>query len=401
MVLFSVALVLCMSNVSTIHIFNSNTNIGQQQANMIPEAVTTTTTEVLPDANNGNENGDIPNVDINGDVNKETPVSPDNKIPNNLNNGEFGVWIHTKYNGVTNSVKLDIDLEQFKLMLNSLAWKYYNINFEQQGDTRVGIQFSRTQIYVPGESDPYVNVVQTQFEFTTSCDTNKDVEASLEVRFPFSLLSKSSISQSDQWNSPESTISQKLAKVSLAISEKTHSKLFKIISEKLVGIHIQTDENNVNTQPVPLNSESYFCIGIGFSSPDGEKLPGKVLTRFFFGRNKLFDPQVLRMNIAPDIDGKSPLTFFNSYLTVDESGNEAFYRTFSIGFEPAVELQITSILRELKIHYDFGLGAGVSTKISLQALGGILSEIVHRFIIDPLPDLVNDHLNMKLIGNIR
>ncbi len=397
MVLFSVALVLCMSNVSTIHIFNSNTNIGQQQANMIPEAVTSITpdkiqidnngvAEILPDANNGNENGDIPNVDINGDVNKETPVSPDNKIPNNLNNGEFGVWIHTKYNGVTNSVKLDIDLEQFKLMLNSLAWKYYNINFEQQGDTRVGIQFSRTQIYVPGESDPYVNVVQTQFEFTTSCDTNKDVEASLEVRFPFSLLSKSSISQSDQWNSPESTISQKLAKVSLAISEKTHSKLFKIISEKLVGIHIQTDENNVNTQPVPMNSESYFCIGIGFSSPDGEKLPGKVLTRFFFGRNKLFDPQVLRMNIAPDIDGKSSLTFFNSYLTVDESGNEAFYRTFSIGFEPAVELQITSILRELKIHYDFGLGAGVSTKISLQALGGILSEIVHRFIIDPLPE---------------
>ena len=381
MVLVSVALLLIMSNVSTIHIFDSNANIGQQQANMIPAAVTTITTDEIQIDNNGA-------VKILPDAHKATPVSPDTKdqISNNLNNGDFGVWIHTKYNSVPNSIKLDIDLEQFKLMLNSLAWKYYNINFEQQGDTRVGIQFSRTQIYVSGEPDPYVNVVQTQFEFTTTCETNKDAEVSLEVRFPFSLLSKVSISQSDQSDSLKSPISQKLAKISLAISERTHSKLFKIISEKLVGIHIQTDENNVNTQPVPMNSESYFCIGIGFSSPEGEKLPGKVLTRFFSGRDKLLDPQVLRMNIAPDIDGKSSLTFFNSYLTVDESGNEGFYRTFSIGFEPAVELQITSILRELKIHYDFGLGAGVSTRISLQALGGALSDIVQHFILDPLPE---------------
>ena len=415
-----------MSNVSTIHIFDRTVNIGQQQANMIPEAVTTIipdkaqidnngAAEILPDANNGLENnfgegellipidsqngayGNIPNVDISGDLNKATPVSPEkNKISNNLNNAEFGVWINTKYNGVSNSIKLDIDLEQFKLMLNSLAWKYYNINFEQQGDTRVGIQFSRTQIYVTGESDPYVNVVQTQFEFTTSCDTNKDVEVSLEVRFPFSLLSKSSISQSDQSDSTKSTstVSQKLAKVSLAISQSTHSTLFKIISEKLVGTPIQTNGNNVNTQPVLTNSESYFCIRMGFSSPEGEKLPGKVLTRFFFGRNKLFDPQVLRMNIAPDIDGESSLNFFNSYLTVDESGNEAFYRTFSIGFEPAVELQITSILRELKIRYDFGLGADVSTKISLQALGGALSDIVQSFIIDPLPEYMSFDLTV-------
>jgi hypothetical protein len=370
-----------MSNVSTIHIFDSDTNISQQQANIIPAAVTTITPDKIQIDN-------IPNVDINEDGNKATPVSLEKKVEilNNLNNVDFGVWVHTTYNGVSNSIKLDIDLEQFTLMLSSLAWKYYNINFEQQGDARVGIQFSRTQIYVSGEPDPYVNVFQTQFEFTTTCETNKDVEVSLEARFPFSLISKNSISQSDQLKPFKNTVSQKLAKISSALSERIHSKLLKIISEKLVDTQIQTNENKINTQPVLTNSESYFCIRIGFSSPAGEKLPGKVLTRFFSGRDKLLDPQVLRMNIAPDIDGKSSLTFFNSYLNVDESGNEAFYRTFSIDFQPAVELQITSILRELKIHYDFGLGAGVSTKISLLALGGTLSDIVQRFIIDPLPE---------------
>jgi hypothetical protein len=354
-------MLLSMSNVSNIHSFDSPANRSPQQVNIIAPSTSTFNTD---------------------------------EISNNLNNGDFGVWINTKYNGVSNSTKLDIDLTQFTLMLSSLEWKYYNINFEQQGDTRVGIQFSKTQIYVFGETDPYVNVLQTQFDFTTTCETDKEVEVSLEVRFPFSLINKGGISESYQLDFPQSIISQKLAKLSLALNEKTHSKLFKIISEKLIGIHITTDENNVDTQPVLTNSESYFCIRTGFSSPEGEKLPGKVLTRFFSGRNKLFDPQVLRMNIAPDIDGKSSLTLFNSYLTVDESGNEAFYRTFSIGFEPAAELQITSILRESKIRYDFGRSADVSTKISLQALGGSLSGIVQHFIIDPLPEYMSFDLTV-------
>ncbi len=342
-----------MSNVSNLHLFDTTATSNPQQVNMIAASVTT--------------------------------IRPE-EISNNLHNADFGVWIHTKYNGVSNSTKLDIDLTQFTLMLSSLSWKYYYINFEQQGDTRVGIQFSRTQIYVDGESDPYVNVFQTQFDFTTTCDTNKEVEVSLELRFPFSLINKASVSESYQLDSPKSILFQKLAQISLALSERTHSKLIKIISEKLVGSHILSDENNVETQRVLTNSESYFCIRTGFSSPDGEKLPGKVLTRSFSGRDTLFDPRVVRMNIAPDIDGESSLSYFSSYLTVDESGNEVFYRTFSIECEPAVELQITSILRELKIRYDFGRSADVSTKISLQALGGALSGIVQHFIIDPLPE---------------
>jgi len=362
--LVSIVILLSVSNVSNIHIFNDTAKSSIQQINMITPSLTT----ILPD-----------------------------EISNNLNDADFGVWIYTKYNGISNSTKLDIDLTQFTLMLSSLAWKYYNINFEQQGDTRVGIQFSRTQIYVFDESDPYVKVFQTQFDFTTSCETDKEVEVSLEVRFPFSLINKGSITKSYLSDSPKDIISQKLAKISkisLALSERTHSKLFKIISEKLIGIFIKTDENDVDTQPVLMDSESYFCIRTGFSSPEGEKVPGKVLTRFFSGRDKLFDPRVLRMNIAPDIDGESALTFFNSYLSVDESGNEAFSRTFSIEFEPAVELQITSILRELKIRYDFGRSADVSTKVSLQVLGGSLSGIVQHFIIDPLPEYMSFDLTV-------
>jgi hypothetical protein len=359
--LVSIAIILSMLNVSNVQILNSTANNNPQQINIIGASVVTN--------------------------------QPD-KISNNLNNADFGVWIYTKYNGVSNSIKLDIDPAQFTLMLSSLEWKYYDITFEQQGDTRVGIQFSRTQIYVYGESDPYVNVFQTQFDFTTTCKTDKEVEVSLEVRFPFSLIKKTSLSESYQLDSPTSILFQKLAKISITLSEKTHSKLLKTISEKLVNIQILTDENNVDTPPALTTSESYFSIRTGFSSPEGEKVPAKVLARFFSGREKLIDPRVLRMNIAPEIDGKSALTFFNSYQTVDESGNDAFYRTFSIGFEPAVELQITSILRELKIRYDFGRSADGPTKISLQALGGSLSGITQHFIINPLPEYMSFDLTV-------
>jgi hypothetical protein len=372
-----------MPNVSNIHIFNGNANSSKQQANVIPVAVATITSdeipinntgviEVLPEANNELQNNFR-------EAETANPSAP-------LNYTDFGVWIHTIYNGIPNSIKLDIDLAQFTLMLSSLAWKYYNIDFEQQGDTRVGIQFSRTQIYVEGESDPYVDVFQTQFDFTTTCETDKDVEVYLEVRFPFSMLTKKSVVQSDQLDSAKSIVSQKLAQILLAFGEKTHNKLFTIISEKLVGIHIQTGENNGNTQPLITNSGDYFSLRTGFISPEGERLPGKILMRFFSGREKFFDPQILRMSIAPEINGESSLTYINGYSNVYESGNEAFSRSFSISFEPAVELQITSILRELKIRYDFGQSAGVSTKISLQATGGALSGIVQHFTINPLPE---------------
>ena len=371
-------MLLTMSNVSNIHVFNDYSK-STNETNMIPADIV----EILP------ENDDIPYIDGNRDINKATPVLIKNKDTQTspvINKADFGIWICTKYNSVSNTTKLDIDLAQFTLMLSSLAWKYYYIDLEQKGDSRVGIQFSRTQVYVEGQPDPYVNVFQTQVEFTTTCETDKELEVSLEIRYPFSLINKVSISQNIQLDSSKSIISQKFSKILLTLGEKTHNKLLNIISEKLISIHKQTNENNDNTQPMITNSESYFCLRTGFSSPEGEQLPRKILTRFFSGRDKLLDPQILRMSIAPELNGVSALTYFNSYSNVYESGSEAFYRSFSIDFQPAVELQITSILREAKIRYDFGRSAGVSIKISLQALGGILSSIVQHFTIDPLPE---------------
>ncbi|RLF57057.1 MAG: hypothetical protein DRN27_08485, partial [Thermoplasmata archaeon] len=75
---------------------------------------------------------------------------------------------------------------------------------------------------------------------------------------------------------------------------------------------------------------------------------------------------------------------------------EVFQRVFSVGFEPATELTITTIPGESKISYDFGESAGVPTKISFNAEGGLLNDIVQSFTIDPLPNYMS--FDLTLLG---
>lgn len=285
-------------------------------------------------------------------------------------NQDFGIWVHTKYNGLEDSKKLQIDLVTFKLMLEGGGWRYYTMDFGL-GQSTAGIQFSRTQIYVEGESDPYVDVVQTQFSFETTSDTTEDYEVSLEVRFPFSLLEKKSKSYSLFENLLTNFI------------KNLRNDFFKNIFEKIL---YRFNEKTSDYDVLNLEGESYFCVRIGFASPEGDQGPRRVESRFFFGRNSIWDPKIFRMKITPyDLGGEYKLSYFNSYLTVSDTGSEAFNRVFSVDFEPAAELQITSIPSKAKISYSFGSSAGTATKISFSAEGGTLSNIIQSFLIDPLP----------------
>ncbi|MCK4348665.1 MAG: hypothetical protein KAW47_08610 [Thermoplasmatales archaeon] len=296
---------------------------------------------------------------------------------------EFGVWIHTTYDGVDDSIKLDIDLEQFSLMLKGGSWKDYKLTMENVDDTTADLQFVRTKIFLEDGSD--VDVVQTQFTVETSCDTVEDYEISLEVRFPFSLLKSKAKSYNSFSGSFDNTKNNKIINILERMADSIKSGFFGIFYEKLINF-LQRDSNTY-ANPMSVNSESYFCARMGYSSPENDEGPNRVETRFFFGRNSIWEPRVFRMKITPyDLGREFKLTYNTSYLTVDQSGNEAFYRVFSVDFEPAAELQITSIPREFKINYNFGSSSGAATKISFGALGGVLSDIDQSFFIDPLPE---------------
>jgi len=250
---------------------------------------------------------------------------------------DFGIRINTRYNGGEElSVPLDIGLAEFGSMINTGESKIITVPMQNEDDTTVELRFTRTKIMDGSE-----NVIETKFNVETECDTTKDYEASLEIRFPFVLLDGGQPSYGDN----------------------------PYFSAK-VGYH------------------SYSMAGEG---------PNKVDSTFFFGRDSLDDPHVFRMSLKPDTtESESSLTFFTSYLGVDGSGNEIFQRMFSVGFEPATELTITTFPGESKINYDFGESAGVSTKISFRAEGGLLDDITQSFTIDPLPNDMS--FDLTLIG---
>ena len=307
--------------------------------------------------------------------NSEIGLFEDKIIYNNMENkinidNEYGIWIYTIFNGLSDEIKLDIDLVTFKLMIDGGGWKYYKLSLEEINDSSAGLQFVRTKIFLE-EEEIFVDVVQTQFTFETSCNTYKDFEVSLEIRFPFSLL-KSKIKSNNFFNFP-------------FMRYNNNNNCLNFIKSKIELYSKQT----------PILSESYFHIRIGYSSPDNNEGPNRVETRFFFGRNSILEPRVFRLKILPyDLGREYKLSYFNSYLTIDETGVENFYRTFSVDFEPAVELQITNIPGNGKIRYDFGNSGGVSTKISFKAQGGSLSNIIQSFIIDPLPEYMSFDLTI-------
>ena len=237
--------------------------------------------------------------------NSEIGLFEDKIIYNNMENkinidNEYGIWIYTIFNGLSDEIKLDIDLITFKLMIDGGGWKYYQLSLEEINDSSAGLQFVRTKIFLE-EEEIFVDVVQTQFTFETSCNTYKDFEVSLEIRFPFSLL-KSKIKSNNFFNFP---------------FIRYNNNCLNFIKSKI----------EIYSKQTPILSESYFHIRIGYSSPENNEGPNRVETRFFFGSNSILEPRVFRLKILPyDLGREYKLSYFNSYLTIDETGVENFYK---------------------------------------------------------------------------
>ena len=300
---------------------------------------------------------------------------------------DFGVWIYTIYDGSSDEEKLDIDLTTFKLMLDGGGWRYYQISLQDTNDTRIGLQFVRTQIYLIDEAT-FVDVIQTHYTMETTSDTSQDYSVFLELRFPFSLLKSKA-------KSMDNPILNSYEHILRFFDKPIFEQIYDRIQQFINRIHSYILQFNKADTDQITNAESYFSLRLGFSSPNDNEGPRHVETRFFFGRNSIFDPRVFRFKITPyELEREYSLGYNASFLTVDESSSEAFFRSFTVGFEPAAELQITSIPGKGKISYDFGNSGGRATMISFSAEGGSLSDIIQRFMIDPLPSYMTFDLTI-------
>lgn len=242
---------------------------------------------------------------------------------------DFGIWLITKYQGQKDEVKLDIGIDEFKvLLISGVFTKNYYLTMQDENDTAVTFRFGKTPI-----SGVEAIATQLRVEIEGDTDLSKQFEFAMEFRFPYSLL------QGDQ-------------------------------------------------PP----SEDYFSARIGYAydgDNGGTHGPHGVESFFYFGKKSLSDPGVLKMEINPYYNyyhNTFPLTYSTSFLTVDENEVEQFYRTLSVEFDPAASITVNSIPSQGKISYEFGdETAGKTTTISFRAYGGKFEDIIQRFVLDPLP----------------
>ena len=249
---------------------------------------------------------------------------------------DLGVWIVTKYEGKENEVKLDIDVDDFINMLyHSPTHRIYKLTMQREDDVEVRLDFAKTKIRD-------IEAILTDFRVSIdeSTDLTKDFEVSLEFRFPYSLL------------------------------ESEEAEL----------------------------SAEYFSARVTYRYDGGGEGPHNVGTWFYFGKESLRDPGILRMKIDPYLYGGNPvpLTYEASLLTVDSDGNEAFHRVITLKIDPAPEVTVTSVPREGKIEYYFEETPGLRTSVELSSKGTLFEDFVQSFILDPLPSYMR--FDLTLLG---
>jgi len=260
-----------------------------------------------------------------------------------LNVLSYGVRIQIRYGEKCSEKKLDIGLSEFIDMLHH-GWgeRTYRFSMENCNDTMISVYFGKTKLR--GFDSFFTNF---NVDVDESTDLSQSFEINLHVCFPYSALEEGSCFMS---------------------------------------------------------SESFFSAKLGFyysSLMTSCQGPHAVKTWFYFGREDLLNPGVLRIKIDPcpyGIDNFFPLTYNTSLSIIDENKEMVFSKSFSLKFDPATEVTITSWPGTGRINYSFGEEtAGEKTNVTFISSGGSQSELIHSFFIDPLPAFMS--FNLTLLGD--
>ena len=144
-------------------------------------------------------------------------------------------------------------------------------------------------------------------------------------------------------------------------------------------------------------SGGYISLKTGYYSPQNETIPKKITTGFSFTFDFLTNSKrMFQLDVVPQLQETGNLTGLFSYSTFTSTGTKKINKTFLVDFTPATELHITTIPKQLKVHYEFGESSGVKTKIRFQTIEGTQTKMMHSFTINPLPAYMS--FDLTLLG---
>ena len=139
-------------------------------------------------------------------------------------------------------------------------------------------------------------------------------------------------------------------------------------------------------------SGNYISLKSGFYSIDSE--PSKFDMGFAFSLFSQASGRIFKFDFVPDYSYEGNLTTLYSYEVFTTSGQKLSSRSFEVHFMPATELHITTIPRDLKVHYSFGKDGGAKTHIVFRSYIDGNPNKIHTFTIDPLPSYMSFDLSV-------
>jgi len=254
-----------------------------------------------------------------------------NVFPHLINDGRlFGAWIHIKYNKFEDEKEIKITPRDIRGHLGNPDYRtkiQFNIDDDPEDDVEASFGLYRSSI---DDGSNEVSSLETAFGFEIIHegvpDIRGDMEVWLELHINLSVLKKT-----NNRGLPHTYFFNMLKYLQMFDKIFTHATFY---------------------DPP---SEDYFVVRLGYSSPEGKKIPFNTEMFFAFANASIFKPTIFKHEMNPhDLVGEEELQLLFGYQAYKEGQENPLYDiTFSISFEPTIYLLTKFTPRLGKIVYYF------------------------------------------------
>lgn len=141
------------------------------------------------------------------------------------------------------------------------------------------------------------------------------------------------------------------------ILDKIKNSPLKILIDRLINRNNNENDNDIE----PLDTDNdYISVGAGYRSPAGEQIPNTLEKRFSFAKGlkwsdgSIFKPAIFQHEMSPcnTVIGDAKIELLYGFRAHEvATGQDKFDVTFSVGFQPAVNLKTKFIPRDGYVAY--------------------------------------------------
>lgn len=110
--------------------------------------------------------------------------------------------------------------------------------------------------------------------------------------------------------------------------------------------------------------DDWLALGIGASSPGGDKIPIRFTKMLNVAKENIFAPVVLEQQLS-QVQSREPLSLLFGFQAGHAQASATFDVAFNITFDPAIDIRTQFIPRDGYIYYYYDTGSGYSQETSV------------------------------------